>query len=682
MTALVSTSGYAWIGNYQRPGSTEPADGWDMCPSGETVNFTNWAPGEPNEIGIASWRCADLVIGGSWYDMGCSMYITMPCLCEYGADASPDYLSLLNAELQALQAEAARLLGSIVALWLLPALVALVALGYCKCCRCACCPWRVMPPTTLSPTPTSPPPPSAPTTGAALDAAEKAAKERHARVAFTTAQLGWMLITFLFAPNFFWVVFGTNLSPVIGSTFFYFAAAPWAGALLLLTLRPIDAAAIRGIGIFTFCGLLVGVFYWAYLAASPSFSGRNPIVIGSYAFVSVLCLADAVQVLPILICRPNTMCMPPRRMLLRLWFVFRLGLGGAAAVIVPLFFYPLYFGGRIAPIWTADDLQTCSLANFASCLLAALVLTPANRGRVLRLLAAITSTRGSSYEHEAASVAALLSNRSATTTLAMGAERFRALPFASLTRAELAMSTPDPAMHAKTVPATLGSVHAFLSHSWGDDGDAKFDKVHEWAGGEDKLVWLDKACIDQRNVSESLACLPVFLAGCKQLFVLAGPSYTSRLWCVMELFIFVRMGGQRADIIVELLGDETDDLTSSLATFDCYAARCYLDRDRQGLLAVIEASFGTVEPFNTLVRGIFLEQVTVPSELPAPARLFPIDARDGLAPIYRFIEGLGGGLLPPPQVLPKRYGHRLLGQVDPEQQTPTTSEALRDWDSW
>ena len=52
----------------------------------------------------------------------------------------------------------------------------------------------------------------------------------------------------------------------------------------------------------------------------------------------------------------------------------------------------------------------------------------------------------------------------------------------------------------------------------------------------------DKACIDQNSIQQSLACLPVFLAGCQTLLVVAGPTYCSRLWCVMELFTFVRSG--------------------------------------------------------------------------------------------------------------------------------------------
>jgi hypothetical protein len=41
-----------------------------------------------------------------------------------------------------------------------------------------------------------------------------------------------------------------------------------------------------------------------------------------------------------------------------------------------------------------------------------------------------------------------------------------------------------------------------------------------------------------------------------------------------------------------------------LAHFDAAQAKCFLMRNRQRLLAVIEASFGTVAPFNKTVRGI------------------------------------------------------------------------------
>ena len=603
---------FSWIGVYQRPGSPEPAGGWNVCASGASNNFTYWAPEQPNEYLGRAQDCIAIYPSGGWNDYGCAEESELhPCLCEYGAGPSPEYLTFLETQQQArgivldrLRTLAALLFGAIVpAIWLFPALLVLGYRMYRRLAR------RGTP--NLAPDAAAPSA-SAPITSAALDAAEKAAEARHARVSFTTAQLGWMLLVVSIAPYSSTYVFATVLEPIVGSHTYYITARPWATALLLFTLRPIDAVAIRGLGIFLFCLMLFFALLYVSNLSNPNITFGNPFLIAAYALGVLSFTACGALLWPVLVCDrcvcPASMRMPARRMLLRLWLVGRLFFCGYAALEIPTFLSPLYTGRHIHPTWRANDAQTGYLAIIASNLVAALVLTPANRGRFLRSIAAMTSKRGS-REQEAASVSALLSNRPAAATLAMASERFRGLPLSALSLAEIMHNKPDPTMYAKTVQATLGSVHAFASHSWSDPGDAKFDKLHAWAGDEDKLLWLDKACIDQLNIADSLACLPVFLSGCKQLFVLAGPTYASRLWCVMELYVFVRMGGQRADIVVELLGDATADLTTSLAQFDAGKARCYLDRDRQGLLAVIESSFGTFAPFNKLVRGIFSKEL-------------------------------------------------------------------------
>ena len=116
------------------------------------------------------------------------------------------------------------------------------------------------------------------------------------------------------------------------------------------------------------------------------------------------------------------------------------------------------------------------------------------------------------------------------------------------------------------------------------------------------------ACIDQTDIDANLQALPVFLAGSRKLLVLAGETYASRLWCVMELFVFVRMNGAFEDIDVRLLSDE-GDLRARLLEFDAGKSRCFLLRDRQRLLAVIEASFGTFAPFNSIVRSILAKKL-------------------------------------------------------------------------
>ena len=79
----------------------------------------------------------------------------------------------------------------------------------------------------------------------------------------------------------------------------------------------------------------------------------------------------------------------------------------------------------------------------------------------------------------------------------------------------------------------------------------------------------------------------------------------------MEIFVFVRMGGKESDMVVRLLSDDEKlTLNKGLAKFDAGKAKCFLDRDRQRLLAVIEASFGTFTSFNLTVRRIFKEQLS------------------------------------------------------------------------
>ena len=61
-------------------------------------------------------------------------------------------------------------------------------------------------------------------------------------------------------------------------------------------------------------------------------------------------------------------------------------------------------------------------------------------------------------------------------------------------------------------------------------------------------------------------------------------------------------------LAVKFLGDNAD-LAHNLARFDAAKAQCRYDRDRQKLLAVIEASFGTTAPFNQLVVEVLNKQV-------------------------------------------------------------------------
>ena len=658
-----------WTGIYQRPGSAEPAGGWDACASGAATNFSNWDEGQPNQLFQHSEDCA--VLGrpsdwravvddpGVWRDASCIEW--MRCLCELGADATPAYLASLDAQLQRVHATARfAFLVVIPAISLAPALLRCFVRSFLARRASA----ADAADSTAGAGSHLPRSPSQVTAVATLGAAEAEAQRLHARFVLATAQLGWSLLVLSLTPCAFWIS-GAQLGDVVGDWNLYLAAFPWALALLLLTLRAIDAAAIQRLGCVLIGILPLLALLCAYLAASPNLTGHNPIYIGLLVGYTLLCLLCTALVWPVVVCDScvcadaNAKRMPPRRQLHRLWLVEHLlclGLGGA---FLGCFFAPVYIGERVAPTWRANDMQTGFLATCASCVLAAAVLTRSTRGRIRRRLNELLSPGGSQTQ-AAASVAALLGKRSAAATLAMATERFRAMPLSHLSPAELAKNTPDPAMHRKTVAARFGDVHAFVSHSWSDDGNAKFGELQRWAAGEasTRSMWLDKvrttfclyvrasacahppshhtrtrarahtqACIDQDNIADSLACLPVFLAGCQQLLCLVGPSYPFRLWCVMEIFTFVRMDRRREDIIVALLG-ESAELASCLAEFDAGKARCYLSEDRHALWAVIEAAFGTFEPFNLHVRNLLTQTSAVGNN--AAAESYQVELRESV----------------------------------------------------
>ena len=103
------------------------------------------------------------------------------------------------------------------------------------------------------------------------------------------------------------------------------------------------------------------------------------------------------------------------------------------------------------------------------------------------------------------------------------------------------------------------------------------------------MFWLDKACIDQDNISASLACLPIYLSGCRKLLIVAGPTYTSRLWCLMEIFTYCKFNGSPEDVTLCPIDEIVHD---TLETFDAAKAQCHLPGDRHRLLAVVESGFG------------------------------------------------------------------------------------------
>jgi len=330
-------------------------------------------------------------------------------------------------------------------------------------------------------------------------------------------------------------------------------------------------------------------------------------------------------------------------MLRRLWLVLRLVLAGSACAFVVL---PL----ADAIEYGALSENGCGMiVSAAIALTAAFALTPKARGRVHLWLGAVG--HASSAQQKATTIACLLGGTRAMQAIAHAAARFRVLPLHAVSEHELAQhlaqSNPthtqrcsttaeiralDEALHAlraKTVaggPAggdSPGWCSAFVSHSHRDDAAAKAHILTEWQhiAGEAAAVWLDVACIGkstprpptQRRTSNEpraddllndLLSLPVFMSFCSGMLIIAGPTWSSRLWCCVELFAFVQMGGRHEDITVRRQ-------QGSKVPLVCAArhAKCTFEADRQALLAAIEASFGMLSAFDVHVNSILHDRV-------------------------------------------------------------------------
>ena len=456
----------------------------------------------------------------------------------------------------------------------------------------------------------------------AIEEARKTAFSIRVRVSGGLVQIGWTLICL---PTIVFVNIGrwAQLDPPHGGHL-PLTLCGWPIGLfcLLLALFPIDAMAVRVscylvFGIVATVGTMLGLMFIASEDGSVTkreCEGDDSSESGCrVAWIIILCVLSMfagllIALAPTLLlpsCSPKY-AKPPRAALRRVWQVMR--------VFLVIFGVPCTFIGTLNTLTAEADSHMAEslfpkwmmLFGF-TCLLTSAFSTRRNRGRAHRWLIGLAK-RGD-HQQEAATIAALVSGSRASDVLAEGAKRFRALRLDAISANDLS-SNSDTQMFNRTEPAKLGTVDAFISHSWQDDGNAKHAQLQVWAqklratnGGQEPLVWLDKACIDQDNIDANLASLPVFLAGCRSLVVLAGQTYCERLWCVVELFTFLRMGGSPDNIVVYRLGG-SDKIREALAKFDGLKAKCYFPRDREKLLAVVEAGYGDMGPFNKQVRHI------------------------------------------------------------------------------
>jgi len=138
----------------------------------------------------------------------------------------------------------------------------------------------------------------------------------------------------------------------------------------------------------------------------------------------------------------------------------------------------------------------------------------------------------------------------------------------------------------------------FLSHSWHDDGDDKYDQLENLVAsfrqkhGRFPTFWLDVVCISQDNIGDGLAVLPVNVMACHRILALAGSSYPKRLWCAVELAtLFSFMPAQQAirRIVLEPVGSRREQVLTDLTRFKVSDAHCYDPNEEEKILRVIDA---------------------------------------------------------------------------------------------
>ena len=659
----------AWHGAYQALGSQEPKGGWTQCTSGP-ANFSHWvpwAPGEPN-----NWSppipedCALMYPNGNWDDTRCLQVgldqQEFACLCEWPQAGKLDNTTLDALERRVLDGFAKMTTDTyryLLIIGIISVAPTILFVAYAATSRLARARGSIRESPFLS---RRPPPPAVHVDGdsdrpqillttpgeanarmamlkgglATLTSPISRLKQARRRgwafkliLSTILVQVGWPLMLFGILPVAT-IDNDRDISPVMGVWLYWNAVVPVGISLVMLAISPVDVYAVY----FSYVCFLAVLSYLTTLVSSVSYLKDNQGTPLFFVEAIVLAPAHAVGVVVLLFSIRVALNGHTRALLSRVWLSVRLlqVIIGAIdlltvciaslcrlAGIQAVWFNPGRIAGHVVR----------SFAYFACCA----ATSAANRGRFRRvmkkeIIVRFGSSKGSWLREarEAATISALLGSSNPDAALALAAATFRALSYDRLTEADFMGTLGSEGaltLSERTIDAELGNVDCFLSHSWQDEGSTKFAVLSDWAAefsathdGNSPLLWLDAACIDQANISASLILLPLYVSGCRTLLILAGDTYSTRLWCLMELFTFIMMGGTSERVCFRSLrtGDRHDELLCrKLFCIDSACAKCYLVKDHDRLLGIIEASFGDCQSFNARLRSFF-ETVVAPAE--------------------------------------------------------------------
>jgi hypothetical protein len=228
-------------------------------------------------------------------------------------------------------------------------------------------------------------------------------------------------------------------------------------------------------------------------------------------------------------------------------------------------------------------------------IICAFALSPAG----IRRMQAFLARRGSSLVY-ASAVSALIAGRRAEEVHRHAIATFRGVRADLLQREHFDSFAPSSELFDLSQHMAIGEVDAFVSHSWSDSGAEKFAGLAEWCAhfrekhsGREPVLWLDRACFSQADMESNLAALPAYIMGCRSLLCIVGASYSSRLWCLFECFMFLAAGGKEVTTVtlaaIEAQQQQGRDVWGDV---QLRRAQCTFEGDRQRLLATMESAEG------------------------------------------------------------------------------------------
>lgn len=310
------------------------------------------------------------------------------------------------------------------------------------------------------------------------------------------------------------------------------------------------------------------------------------------------------------ICRPRR----NRQLLSRMWYVSQLFFAIVAFLTTQEGCVGFAQTGATGLYWL--------IASAAAALCTFIARSKECQSKVQTCLGARGESAGS-----AAAVAALVGSFKVEEVLEMARCSFFTVKADRLKMEHLVSSQPDPSLKLGKLSrrTRLGEADAFISHSWTDDPLAKWSAIQAWRKRfkrqhqAEPRLWIDKYCIDQNDFKNSLACLPIYLASCSKMVVICGETYLTRLWCVIELFVFLEMGGSLENLEVIILPDPENRIADQILDFDPSNLQCSQAQTADVLQSVLEAGRSGLDGIRDLVHQRFASKAAqrrLPSDAP------------------------------------------------------------------